>query len=364
MSHFLLNKLYCNQYTFDSIIIIQNFDHEHEQQNANEDGQTTSAVLNMSMFESMKHFVRLCQLCGLVPISAGSGNKSWKLNRSLKYLLLIHMVLMVLILSANLLLTDSLNDFNDNPIRVMLFYIFTVLCYVHALALLIETYWNRKHHRRLLNILRFLDKSFVQCLSVQMNYHQLKRSEKWMIFFSLLQSIALFAYMLGSYYNQNLMKTFRSMLLYAPGYFLGKLSYFYLTFLIKLIGVSIDVLNQYIKQMTKPYGYYLRESYINSKIKQSNLNASMLHVINRMYGLIWESSILVNHLMFWSLPIGMFYEFYLLIYYSYYIIYYILILRDVAISTYFRVLVWFLSVMWNLLLISNTCNDTIRIVSF
>lgn len=39
MSHFSLNKLYCNQYTIVSIIIIiENIDHEHEQQNGNEDG--------------------------------------------------------------------------------------------------------------------------------------------------------------------------------------------------------------------------------------------------------------------------------------------------------------------------------------
>lgn len=312
----------------------------------------------------MKHFIRLCQLCGLVPISTSHGDQSWKLNRSLEYLLLIHIVLLVLILSANLILSDSLNDFNDIPIREMLFYTFTVLCYVHALVLLIETYWKRDHQRRLLNILRFLDKSFAQCLNVQMNYHQLKRFGNWMIFFSLVQSIGLFSYMICSYYNQNLVKTLRSMILYAPGYFLGKLSYFYLNFLVKLIGVSIMVLNQYLKQIIKPNGYYLRDSYINSKTKQSNLNASMLHTINRMYGLIWESSILVNHLMSWTLPIGIFYEFYLLIYYLYYIFYYLLILRDVAISTHFRVLVWFVSVVWNLLFISKTCHNTIKIVSF
>lgn len=316
----------------------------------------------MSVFESIKNFIRLCQLFGLVPISASKDGQTWKLNRLLEYLLLIHVIFLVLILSANLILADSLNDFDGTLIQVILFYTFSVLCYVHALVLLFETYWKRKHQRRLLNIFSFLDRTFVQHLNVEINYCHLKRLENRMLFYSSLQSIVLFTYMLHSYYNQNLIKTFHSMLLYLPGYFVGKLSYLYLTFSIKLVGTSIDVLNQYLKQTTKSNGYYVRESYINSKTIQSNLNVSMLHVINRMYSSIWESSILMNHLMSWSLPIGMFYEFYLLIYYSYYIFFYILILKNVAISTHVRMLVWFLSVLLNMLLFSNTCRNTEEIV--
>lgn len=317
----------------------------------------------MSLFESIKHFIRLCQLFGLVPISATKDGQTWKLNRLLEFLLLIHIIFLVLILSANLILSDSLNDFDGTLIQVILFYMFTVLCYVHALVLLIETYWKRKHHRRLLNIFRFLDRAFAQRLKVEINYRRLKRSENWMMFYSLLQSIVLLGYMLHSYYNQNLIKTLHSMLLYWPGYFIGKLSYLYLTFSIKLVGSSIEVLNKYLKKMNKPNGYYLRESYKNSKTKQLNLNTSMLHVINRMYSSIWESSTLLNHLMSWSLPIGIFYEFYLLIYYLYYIFYYILILKSVPLSTHFRMLVWFLSVLLNMLLFTNTCRNTIEIVS-
>lgn len=329
----------------------------------NEDEQIVSATVNMSLFESIKHFIRLCQLFGLVPISATKDGQTWKLNRLLECLLLIHIIFLMLIFSANLILSDSLNDFDGTVIQVILFYMFTVLCYMHALALLIEIYWKRKYQRRLLNIFTFLDRTFAKHLNVEINYRRLKRSENWMIFYSLIQSIVLLGYMLYSYYNQNLINTVHSMLLYWPGYFIGKLSYLYLTFSIKLIGTSIEVLNQYLKQTTKPSGYYFRETYKNSKTKQSNLNVSMLHVINRMYSSIWESSILVNHLMSWSLPFGIFYEFYLLIYYLYYILYYIFILRNVALSTYFRMLVWFLSVLLNMLLLTNTCRNTIEIVS-
>lgn len=323
-----------------------------------------STAAEMSVFESIKDFIRLCQLFGLVPISASSDGRSWKLNRLLEYLLFSHIVLMVLILTANLILSDNLNEFDETVVQVILFFTFTVLCYVHALAVLFETYWKRKHQRRLLNIFRFLDMAFVRHLNVQINYCDLKRSANWMLFYSSLQSIVLFSYMLHSYYNQNLIKTLYSMLLYLPGYFIGKLSFLYLTFSIKLIGTSIEVLNKYLKQITKPNGYYPRESYINSKIERPNLNVSMLHVINRMYSSIWESSVLLNHLMSWSLPIGMFYEFYLLIYYLYYIFYYILISKNVALSTYCRMLVWLLSVLLNMLHFSNTCENTVEIVSF
>lgn len=276
----------------------------------------------MSLYESMKYLIRIRQLFGLTPISAAANTFRWESNQKLKFFTLFSLIVNITVFATSMLIPTNTFSYAETSIRIALVIFLFVITYVSSLAVILESYFKRNHQQRILNILNNLDKEFNIYLNQNLNYQGIAQSCRRSILFLFCQSIGRdFVFFLLYFY----LDSYRSIIfncLLSPGLTYCLLHYAYSAFLIDLIGEHLKVLNKYLKSMTKSNGYYLRESrkqnkWNRARVSGNMLDASMLGFINRSYSLIWEASKIVNHLMYWSLPIRMFADYFHLVFSTY-----------------------------------------------
>lgn len=323
----------------------------------------------MTLFKSIKPLIQICQLGGLVPLSFSTITLKWESNRLLVNLMKIHFILNISILTICTIFDDYLNEFNDTKLRVILYHVFNFLCYSHVFAILLETFFKRDDQKRLLNMLQTMEMAYQKHLNVQLNYERIKRSTNRFVFYCSFQFIIFTGFTITTFVIGKQFTTLYGILFYLPGYVFCKMNYIYMMSMIRLIGENMEVLNNYLKSMTKGNGYYLRDTYsnggwINPMTNTNKLNGATLIFISRMYNMIWESTNLVNRLNHWSMPIGIFNEFYVLLYFAYYFLVYTLVLGESRMSPYIRLIFWLLNVIGTFSFISSTCCRTTEIVSF
>lgn len=284
--------------------------------------------IEMTLFDSIKTFIQICQLSGLSPYSLNQSTLRWELNPHLSKLSIVIFSYNLFICVFTIVQNDLFINHKNPPIRVVLIALVLSWTQVHAISVLVELFIKRKQQVKLLNMFEALDRLFQQQLNMHADYSELKRNCRriiaiWLVIVSWF-SIAQFFYYFNS--GNKFALLFFSAL--APSFALSKLSYLYSIFLFCLISENINVVNKYLKSVTKQNGYYISESFINeAKMKrtnykttsQVNLMPDKLQFMKDVYCHIWEASGILRNLMSYSLVIGLSNEFFLLLFDGYWI---------------------------------------------
>lgn len=245
----------------------------------------------------------------------------WEINSAL-------MVFSIIIITGNGTLLICEITFNDvfinykNPrIYSMLLALLLFLSQIHAIVSLSELFLKRKEQVNLLNSFEHIDFLLKQNLNMSVDYAKLKINchriiVVWLCeIFGLLIADIIVAVQTKSKYS------LRFILIIIPSYILCKLSYAYILILVLLIHENTDVLNKYLKSVTKRNGYYICETHLNRKdftrIGNGHLSLESLMFLKNIYCKIWEASTLIQNLIFWAFPIGFLNDFFVLIFNSY-----------------------------------------------
>lgn len=327
----------------------------------------------MSLFDSIKPLIRVCQLSGLTPFSMNKTSIKWESNHSLKVLSIILIVFVGTILLSGLIFRESIIDYKRSKIRNALVITFMVLNHINAIFALLELFKKRDRQINLLNLFESLDFLFKNRLNMHINYLKLKTACHRFIIVWICEISGLIISNIIIYIQTKDNYTIAFFIMLIPHYVLCKLSYAYAVLLVTLVYEDFSVLNQYIKSVTKQNGYYVCETFLNKndfknskmdhfKNSKFHVNPEMILFMKSVYCDIWEASKEIENLTYWSLPIGCAYDFFVLTSNSY-LFFLNLFTRSRNFPIYLLLLLLILSSLGSMLLIAHSYSRTVESVS-
>lgn len=326
----------------------------------------------MSLFSAINPLIRICQSFGLVSYSMNRTTLKWESKIALNILSIFIIICNAFIFLGALTFNDTfLNHYKSSRIRFILFSILLYWSHIFVLITLLERFSKRNQQIKLLNRFEHLDFSFKQHLNMTMDYVKLKIECRRFIIAWMCE---VFALLIVETYQCIKLKSFQHFKFYViffPSYLLCKLSYAYTMVLVTLIRENIYVLNKYLKSITKPNGYYLCDTFSNRKQfqRKKNFNSKKICMgpetilfMKNTYSKIWEASIDVTHLTYWTLPIGLSYDIFVLIFNCWGFAT-LIFQNSNNVSAYLFLIALISSDLCNMIFIAHSCSKTTENVS-
>lgn len=272
----------------------------------------------MSLIESIKPLIQICQLFGLAQFSVDKSTSKWQLSSKLKCWSIVFIIFNGIILLTAFIFNDLFTDYrnyNSSKIRTFLNVLLMSLSHMNALLLLLEAFIKRDQYMEFLETIEYLEFLYKQHLDTQLNYKRLKTSCRRFIILCISSVVGLVISNTIAYVQTKSPFFIRYLFVIFLSFSSVKLGYIYLQLLISLIVENLNVLNIYVKSVTKKNGYYLRENYpkktqfakhrINHFVSNEyELDPKILRLLRIAYAKIWTASLQVQNLMYYSLPFG------------------------------------------------------------
>lgn len=306
----------------------------------------------MSLLKAMQNLIRVCQLCGIVPISADSRTRNWELNRSIEVLTIIFLLLNWTIVVIFLILPKSSVMATTENIQISVNMFWLIMIYIQSSAVLLEAFFNRRLHKKLLTILRQLEFIFQNHLNRNLDFHRVKQAASNAIWFWVFQALG---FNLVSIFVVCILKRYPTipvLLFHIPASILNELHLAYVAFLVSVIQENLNVLTNYLKSHIKVNGFYPRYNRI--------LDKSSLQLLSQIYSNIWELSTIVNSMTRWSMPIGFMNQAFVLLFNAFWLY---VSSRDVKVYVATILLIRVLGRLVNIFWISNACANCYKAVS-
>lgn len=229
----------------------------------------------MSLLSAMQNLIQVCQLCGIVPISADSKNRKWELNRSLEVLTIFVLFFNWTIIMIFFIIPKRSAMESTNNMRITVNIFWLTMIYVQSSAVLLEAFFNRRQHKKLLTILGKLESIFQNHLKKNLDLHRVKQAALKAIWIWVFQAFVflsvtffIFCFIVKEFF------AIRFLLFATLASIINELHLAYVAFLMSVIQENLNVLTIYAKPKIKENGFYLRhngmlgKSHVEIVIKQ------------------------------------------------------------------------------------------------
>lgn len=276
----------------------------------------------MTLFDSIKPLMRICQFFGLAPFTFDRKTQKWQQNSISIYLSVAFILSNILALFGLLFFNDTLIDHRRKRILILLQIFELAWNYMQAVCVVLELLLKRHQQMKLFNMLETLDILYKHHLNMHIDYSKLKRISRRIVIVWICE-ILLYVLSDSFYYTQgNNIFVLIFELLFTPPYVISKLCYGYSIILVSLINEYIVVLNVYLKSITKQHGYYIRGNVVHkSKNKRTDgtgvdktyIHPEMILFMKNVYGRLWEGTIAIKEIMYFSLATRLVNDFIILI---------------------------------------------------
>lgn len=327
----------------------------------------------MSLFESMKNLIYICQFSGVTLISAAVNTLQWEKNRQLKYFSMVLLILnAVMFISIMFFIHVEWYSYITERIHLFLIQSCMIFSYVTSIVIILESNFQQNKQKRLLELFDMLDTEYKIHLNISLNYNNILKLSKRSISFLCIQ-VLVFSVLTCVY------EIYLELEYGVVFYCLVFLSYItreaivvYLTFLISLIGENLRTLSTYLENWPEQLDMNLDETTFlendfnsnNSEIRvntnENRLDVNRLQFISRSLNFIYESIVLLNQMGFWSLAFEFFIETYILVLDMYHCL---IISYHQYYYSCFIFIFSIIKTVWNIGFIVNACENTINNVS-
>lgn len=324
----------------------------------------------MSLFNSISPLIRICRYTGLAPFLMDQN--TLKSSPVLRYLSKIVIVFIVLLMFFVVAFNKTFINHEKPKINIVLLNIFMFLNHLHALVAVFE--YCRKHDKQieLLNEFKNMDIFAKKKLDMHIDYGKLRIVCRRFIYVWICQ-VSGFIITVSLINIQTLDSyTIYYALIFLPSCVVRKLSYAYSMMWVTLIHENITLLAKYLKSVSKLNGYYICETFSNrryfgqksgnSKQNERNFDISTLLLIKQSYSEIWESSAEIQNIMYFSLPIGLTDDLFVLIFHCFWF-FLCLLLGKSEITMYLFPLTNITSNLSNIFFLAYNCNKAAESVS-
>lgn len=325
----------------------------------------------MTIFDSIKSLMCICEWFGLTSFTLNRKTKRWQSKTFSKYLSIAIIFFNVAIFSGTLAFNDTLINYQNSKFRVFLTALVLSWNHVVAICVLCELFLKRQQQIKLFNMLEMLDILYRHRLNMHVNYAKLKKISRRILILWIC-GVLIFLISDGFYCIQTGNKRIIYFILsFTPSYAICKLSYGYSIIQVSLINEFLDVLNVYLKSVTKQHGYYICETFIHEpkpretngcKARKFDLQLEMILHMKNAYSKLWEGSVAIKNQMHYSLVIALSNEFFILIY-SAYGMFSNIFLRPEPLSFFLLLSTWISIGLANMIFITHNYQKVVRTVS-
>lgn len=186
-----------------------------------------------------------------------------------------------------------------------------------------ELLLKRHQQIKLFNMLEMLEMLYKRRLNMHVNYARLKRTGRCILTVWTCEILAFV--MADIFYYMQYKDIFIIIfdLAFTPSYAICKLSYAYSIILVSLTNEFLNVLKVHLKSVTKQHGYYIHGKFTHKSKRQHikreeigtiGLSPEMILFMKNAYGKLWNGTNSIKYQMHFSLAIGLFNDFIILIF--------------------------------------------------
>lgn len=233
---------------------------------------------------------------------------------------------------------------------------------LHAIVLLIESFVKRSDQVELLDKMAEIENVFVTKFHVKIDEHKLQRTYRNHLIFWLLRIAAI----IGCLFLGRTWGRVYYILLYMVPFYTSTLMYAQLLAYIDTIHYCIEILIDEVGQFSMRHVPHSAE--LTNAEKRTFVftfeKIERLRDLRHGFQLVWQASILVNHYVRWSLPIGINNEFITLINDLYWICLILLNPMNFSIRQTLICIIWASVNLSCIYQTSSTCDRTMGAVSF
>lgn len=324
----------------------------------------------MAIYNSLRLFLSVGQLSGLIPFSMYAEPMRFERNRFWEIITWFWFFVNFAVLAVILLLyRDMIGVSSKSALSQALLYIIIIMNYVHTMFALLENFFKRDRYIRMLNILLELNDKFEREFELRMNYAALKKTYRKGLLVWLFEMIALIVLNYVRFQQAGIEEITNFSVFFMPTYVFGSLSYIFATTSVAIIRYSMDVLAIYLEDITRAQVIFVQNKrQETSKWKQikgekPQLCMEKLYFIKRSYNRVWEISMTVSNLIYLTMPIGCVNEFLILVFNGYWLFLYLLNDQAVHILFYVFVSCWSVASLTNLIYVANSCTSAVDTVN-
>lgn len=328
----------------------------------------------MLLHGSVKLLMRLCQFCGLVPISLKQKDPlQWEKSSRLKAISIVLTILSGIIFLIIIIWPEWFLNPIDSKIRRTLFHLLIITNHIPAMVAIFELSLKCEQQVKLWNIFQKLDILLESHLNQKLNYTNLRKKCNRLILAWICECLLLVA--VDTYSKFQTIKSTRTsqVAVTFPTYVLTRLALSYSIMLILIIHGHLDVLNKYVKSLNKQNGYYIRDQYAKQTdvgrfkwaklIKsKSGLNIETVYSLKYIYCEIWKATEITKNLTQWTLMSALSNEFAVLTF-NIYSIFVCIFYKLLPMSRVKVLLVFLANNLCNLLFIAHYSNKILEDVS-
>lgn len=318
----------------------------------------------MSLFESISVFIKICQLCGLAPFSYSKTTVRWQANPLLGFLTYFLLIIILIISIVATVFNQYFIDSTQHEIAILIFIVMLVTVNIHTSTILLEIIFKRNYHLKFLILLQKLEILFKATHCIKLNYSEIRKMCRRFLCFWFLEIILLVIIQSSSLIRSKDQIGINYTIIYFIPYVLSKLNYVQSVTYVSLLHQNIKALNQYAEHLSRKYEESMKNRFLKKpisfrieawdtlRLRTNRVDEPTLRILRQIYCIIWECSIILNDIIYWSMPTGIFNEFALLVFNCYFFIGLLLANGEYSIITMLLVVTWATSTVINILFIT------------
>lgn len=244
---------------------------------------------------------------------------------------------------------------------------------LRAFVNLFESTVKQNQHLKIMNLFRELEKMFENIIEYRVRCRFIKNTcYKFMLIF-IIELFVLSTVRIWIAIHSGNSFDFYFWMAYAFPHFLTRLGQMQVMTYILVIRQKVLMLSEYSQKMAKMYELSERELFASRAVikvrswpanhSARKIDESVIYRVQKMHRLIWESSVIVNDIAYWSTPIGFFNDFFILILNTFWFVVFLLDDYDTPIEVFLFISLWIFSTLKSILFATINCEITNSSVS-
>lgn len=321
----------------------------------------------MTFFDAIKPLIKLCHILGLAPYSRVANTSTWTKNRLYESVTFGYFIINVALFAVYFIFNSVFVDYTDPSLIIAIcIYSFVIVC-VQTFIVLCESLNKRNQHIKLLNIFEKLESIFKQNHKIHFDNLRLKRIQRRAILFWILETFGLLTMNFIIWLKSNALDELFFFVMYTLPSLISKLSFIFWIILVVILQENVNTLMKYtklfvqfkidaMKHDTKSFKFFhgkYRETYATRD------NQNLLEYLKKCYILLWEASILINDIVFWSFPVGFLNELSVLVFNCFFTIK-ILQLPEIPFVNLLHISLWGAMNLINVIFVATMCGETVE----
>lgn len=323
----------------------------------------------MQLSDCIVHFIKLCNVFGLAPYSQKSGNPKWKLSQLNKIITFVLLSAITAILTLYVFYNKYINDHSESWLTVaILDYAIVIIC-LNSFFLLSETLFKRNDHIKVQHLFEEFESHSKSFQGIHVDYAYIKSTRNRALLFWITATFGICFMDLLTLIRTRDQNDLFFILCYTLPNLISKLSFVYWIVLVAILHANVKALLAFVRKLNKNIEQcdgniqlFEVNRWKYRRVHCGRINAVTIEFVSKCYGLIWEASICINHLVYWSFPIGFFNEFSNLVFNCYFLIQIIRMIPNVGVISFIHITSWAASNILNIFFVTSMGERTAETV--